>query len=196
MPYPFELPLPVAVEEPIMALPLAPYAAVSDLAFPTQVRGLRWESWGSEALIYDVHLRPETRVSVAVVSEALARASAYSLQTLRREHPQHVPCRPDERLELYELTVAQLNDDARLRRLGFEPLHGDEDIWGMFVPRPDETGVDAILFTSPSSGYVDQVLWHETAHHWYSVYCLEQVTSETSEAFVRRVQRALAEEER
>ncbi len=196
MPYPFELPTPVAVEEPIMALPLAPYAAVADLPFPTQTRGLRWETWGTESLTYDVLLRAKTDVSVEFVRREVSRASAYSLRTILREHPRRVPCQPDERLELYELTVAQLNDAARLRRVGFTSPHGDEDIWGMFVPRPDENGVNAILFTSPPSGYADQVLWHETAHHWYSVYCLELVGSETSEAFARRVQRALAEEER
>lgn len=179
-----------------MALPVAPYAAVSDLPFPTQALGPRWESWGSEALTYDVHLRPKTHVSVEFVRQEVSRASAYSLRTILREHPQRLPCQPDERLELYELTVAQLNDAARLRRVGYATLHGDEDIWGMFVPRPDENGVNAILFTSPPSGYADQVLWHETAHHWYSVYCLELVGSETSEAFAQRVQRALAEEER
>ena len=139
------------------------------------------------SLSYSVTRMQKTSYSTGLVTKSILDSSLESIRTIESSFGKIEPCRPSEYLEVYEVSESDLNNSSRF------PLTyvTSGEVWGYFDPRRDERLINSIVVT-PHTEYENyQILTHEVAHHWYSAYCLDQYTSETSEEFALQIQHQL-----
>jgi hypothetical protein len=162
------------------------YEPIKSLSFDEEIqkRSLFFEG---QPLNYSFYKKKKTSYSKQLIENAILASSLSSLSKIKEIKNDIVPCRPNETLEIYELSISQLNDKERFP----EVFSYNKNVWGYFDPRPKEKNINSILVTQQSEFNGFQILTHEIAHHWYSAYCLEEYTSMTSEEFAVKVQFSL-----
>lgn len=85
-----------------------------------------------------------------------------------------------ENLEIYKISTMMLNDKSRFP--GWSNKEAKE-IWGLYDPRVDETGVSSIMLTEHGSRWNKITLAHELSHYWYDRFCWNQGWSKSDEQF-------------
>jgi hypothetical protein len=163
-----------------------PYSPIKDIYFSKNIENKTILAEGS-SLSYSFFRKEKTTYSLEMSRKAILASSVASLKEIRVIKKDIMPCRPDDHLEIYELSTSQLNNKDRFP----ETYIYKKDIWGYFDPRPDEVKINSIIVTQQSEFNNFQILTHEVAHHWYSSYCLEEYTKMTSEEFAVKIQFSL-----
>jgi len=140
-------------------------------------------------LNYSFYKKEKTVYPTNLANNGIYNSSSASLKKIEEINPNAAPCRPNEYLEIYEISLSELNEEKRFSMDFFN----QSGIWGYFDPRRDEKKIDSIMVTQHSLFNNFQILTHEVAHYWYSAYCLERYTIMTSEEFAREIQFSLKE---
>jgi hypothetical protein len=144
-------------------------------------------NFNNNILSYSFYRKNKTVYPAGLTDLGIKSASYASLKKIFEIKPDIKPCRPNEKLEIYEISVSQLNDKDRFSLDFFI----SQNIWGYFDPRVSESKVNSIMVTPHSEFENFQILTHEIAHHWYSAYCLEEHTMLSSEEFAKQIQFSL-----
>jgi hypothetical protein len=98
-------------------------------------------------------------------------------------------CHRDVRLDIYEVPVAVLNDPTRFpAELVENAARGQPPLSGLFDPRNEARGVNAIVVTPHYEAENYRIIVHEIAHYWYLTFCLDRYTRQTSEEFAIAIQ--------
>lgn len=143
----------------------------------------------SDNISYSVARMPKTAYSDSLIQKSILDSSLASIEIIQSITGGIRACRPAEVLEIFELPVSELNNHSRFPAEYTNSRPGEA--WGYFDPRRDEKNINSIIVT-PHTEYEDyQILTHEVAHHWYSAYCLDQYTKQTSEEFALQIQHQL-----
>ncbi len=169
------------------------YAPLADLSFSTRAQGLTYHAFTGERVTYDVFLPEGSKTTVGFVKAAVERASARAIAEIRYDHRARRACHNAERVEIYEVGDDVVNDAERLRRAGYASHVLVANLLGFYDPRDDEPGLNAIVISRQDPELTARMLWHEVAHHWYSVFCMADLGRESSEDFARRIQGVLSE---
>lgn len=162
------------------------YEPVEDIKFSKYVESKDLNFNGNN-LSYSFYRKEKTSYSEELVDRGIKSASYASLKKIREISPKIEPCRSSEKLEIYEVSISQLNDKDRFSLDFFTSAN----IWGYFDPRVRESKINSIMVTPHSEFENFQILTHEVAHHWYSAYCLEEHTMLSSEDFAKQIQFSL-----
>jgi hypothetical protein len=162
------------------------YEPVEDIKFSKHIES-KDLNFNGNILNYSFYRKEKTTYPDGLVDRGIKSASYASLNKIREIKADITPCRSSERLEIYEVSISQLNDKDRFSLDFFT----SENIWGYFDPRTKESKINSIMVTPHSEFENFQILTHEIAHHWYSAYCLEEHTMLSSEEFAKEIQFSL-----
>jgi len=136
---------------------------------------------------YTFYHKIKTVYPESLVSKAIRASSFASIKKIREIIPGATICRSNEYLEIYEISISELNKEKRFPK----EFNFKNEVWGYFDPRTEENKINSIVVTQHSYFYNFQVLSHEIAHHWYSTYCLDSYVHQTSEQFATEIQFSL-----
>jgi hypothetical protein len=161
------------------------YEPVTDIKF-NSTASFEYNFGQSYTLKYKI-FRKSNIYSNDFLSRSVALATSASISKIMSIDRNMVQCKQDEALEIYEISVSELNDDNRFKNIA----KFNDQVWGYFDPMVDEQNINIILVT-PHSKYENfQILTHEIAHHWYSVYCVGNYSDISTEDFALQIQFSL-----
>jgi hypothetical protein len=163
------------------------YQPVDGISFSATVEKNTIQITEKNKISYSMTRMQKTSYSSSLVAKSIADSSLESIRSIESRFEGIDPCRPSEYLEIYEINSSELNNSFR-----FPLVYAtSSEVWGYFDPRRDERAINSIVVT-PHTEYENyQILTHEVAHHWYSAYCLDEYTSQTSEEFAIQIQHQL-----
>lgn len=171
----------------LFALSALAYSPMDGLSFSEKTTTGIVQATLFDKIEYKFYHKKKTVYSEELIKKAITTSSIASIERIIDLVPGAKICRPNEFLEIYEISEIQMNQEKRFPK----EFYFQEEVWGYFDPRRDEYEINSIVVTQHSNFYNFQILNHEVAHHWYSSYCLENYISKTSEQFATEIQFSL-----
>lgn len=165
------------------------YEPVKSVSFQDSVQTGSLKIDELNSIRYSVHRLKNTGYPAELLTRGINLSSIQSVRKIKKIKPGLSPCKKDEKLEIFEITSDQLNEDDMIP----EGYFSSGNMLGYFDPRDSETDINSIVLTKNSQFINFQIITHEVAHHWYSSYCLQQYTKMTSEEFAQEIQFSLKE---
>ncbi len=165
------------------------YSMMDGLSFPGETLSINY-NFSDDA---NLHLKAYRQLHSAYSNEMIYH-SIYesSLASLKKIESFGISqqCDPDNFLEIYEITEAQINmSNHHPKSLDTNLTEYVGSIWGYFDPRLYEKKIDSIVVSQHDDKINSTILSHEIAHYWYSSYCVsEHNPGLSSEEFAVEIQ--------
>ena len=174
----------------ILSFALA-YEPVNGISFANITNIEEYNFYHNINLKLKLYRQKNTEYFDALIYRGIFSSSLASWKRIEKIGVIDKECSPSDLLEIYEISEAQLNNPHRFPYdyIG-HPEKGIPNLWGFFDPRVSEPGYDSIVVSYHGDNKVNyRLIVHEVAHYWYSSFCLEHYTSQTSEDFALAIEK-------
>jgi hypothetical protein len=167
------------------------YTPVRGLNFPNKTEVDEYHFFHGINFKFQINRQENTEYHDSLIYRAIYFSSLASWKKIEPMGAINQECNRGSLVEIFEVSENELNNPSRFPAEFIENKKlGKPSLWGYYDPRPNESGLDAIVVSphgNDSENY--RIIVHEIAHYWYDSFCLNSHTKMTSEEFAVMIQR-------